>query len=827
MLNKESFVALILVGALGGFDLAAEVRELEDGIYRVDSPMIFGSDKSGTPERPVVWRAKNRGKVIFSGGVVITDWQKTELCGGHVFVGTIPGSGEIPGWSSAGCLHQLDPKMFETPLSVFERGERLTCARWPKGGAWAKVKAVLPSDKERGAGLQVAPEANVRAWAEEKDLWAHGLWKFEWADAKCRVLSVDAGRNAVRVDDTMVKFGFVPDRDYYVFNALSELSAPGEWAVDRKARKLYVWPREDVRDVEVTLADHLVVAKGLANMRFEGIVFEGARKEAFLMEGVTNVVIDACCFRHTSKEAIRATGAKGLRVTGCDFYDLGEGGVWIEGGDLATLERGDNVVDNCHIRHFGKVTANYKPGVCMKGSGNAITHNLIHHTEHQAIMFNCTDLYIGWNVIHDTLQHNDDAGAVYCCGQGGRGWTDMRGTLIEHNFIHNTGRLPHSKNCMALYFDDSSSGIQARYNFINRANQGIYCGGGNFHRIESNLLVSCSWPLVQGNRGADTNFGNGAQKGKEGPLWKGLARRRENPVWAARFPETEKILALADGRFAHWPLYNRFVGNVKIGCGEEDRQKDVAKRNNVWEGNRTVEEPAFCADFLRRDWRLVETSETFVALGGDLGFEKAGLYDSERRFSPAVKFGEDVAKVLPPHPDFTFEVGSVGVQIRPAGAFGVSKKTCFAEELVGCAPIRGFENILRLDVKGDAPHEWTEYSFSFTPKSDMKAAIHLLGRWGGDWTAYDDFRVSGAEIQDDLEQGTGWADYIEKNNPPRNHVPGKGGLVDESTQRFKAAKGHCFALAHGEHHFVHRVELKKDRRVTVTFKARNADTPQD
>lgn len=102
-----------------------------------------------------------------------------------------------------------------------------------------------------------------------------------------------------------------------------------------------------------------------------------------------------------------------------------------------------------------------------------------------------------------------------------------------------------------------------------------------------------------------------------------------------------------------------------------------------------------------------------------------------------------------------------------------------------------------------------------------------MGRWGGDWTAYDDFRVSGAEIQDDLEQGTGWTDYIEKNNPPRNHVPGKGGLVDESTQRFKAAKGHRFALAHGEHHFIHRVELKKGRRVTVTFKARNADTPQD
>ena len=804
---------------LGDNGKSSRTIELEDGVYRLDAPMELGAENSGTPEKPLVVRAKNRGKVVISGAVRISDWRKTDLCGGNVWVGTIPGTGEIPGWSSAGCLHKIDLAKLETPISVFARGERLTCARWPREGEWTHVNEVMPPDGKPGRILRVGEDADVAAWAAEKDLWTHGLWKFEWADAKCRVLGVDVANKTIRVDDTMVKFGFEAGCDFYVFNAVSAIGGPGEWALDRKSRRLYVWPKGDIRDVEITSLDHIVTANGLSNARFEGIVFEGTRCATFLMDGVTNVVVDACCFRHTSKEGIRATNAQRLRVSGSDFYDLGEGGIWIEGGDTATLERGDNVVDNCHIHHYGKVVANYKPGVCMKGSGNAITHNLIHHTDHQAIMFNCTDLYIGWNVIHDTLQHNDDAGAIYCCGQDGRGWTDMRGTLVEHNFIHNTGKLPHSRTCMAIYFDDSSSGIRARYNFVNRANIGIYGGGGNLHLIESNLLVSCARPLMQGRR--DNALG------KKSPLWLQLVERRKNPVWAGRFPETGRILALEDGRFAHCPLFNRFVGNVEIGCGDDQPDVDVEKRGNVWADNLKLKDETGCRDFFGRDWTLESGSRAFSALGGDLGFARAGLYDGDGRFSRAVKFGEPVGVVQRPHPDYTFNVGMVGVQIRPVSTKKAAVKECFADELINCEPIPGFENILRLRAPGKARREWTEYSFSFVPKYDLAANVHLLGKWNADFTAYDDFRIEGATVEDDLETGEGWHDFIEKNDPPRNNVPGPGGLVDESTRSFKAAKGRRFVLAHGEHHYVHRIEMKKGVRVTVTLKARSAETGQD
>ena len=156
--------------------VTSDTVELDDGVYRLDAPIVLNSERSGTPEKPLVVRAKNRGKVVLSGMVKISDWQKTDLCGGNVWVGTIPGEGEIPGWRSAGCIYK--PKLFEIPISVFAKGERLTCARWPKDGTWAKTDRALPSDGQPGGLLKVDAEADVTAWAQEKDLWAHGLWMY-------------------------------------------------------------------------------------------------------------------------------------------------------------------------------------------------------------------------------------------------------------------------------------------------------------------------------------------------------------------------------------------------------------------------------------------------------------------------------------------------------------------------------------------------------------------------------------------------------------------------------------------------------------------------
>ena len=92
------------------------------------------------------------------------------------------------------------------------------------------------------------------------------------------------------------------------------------------------------------------------------------------------------------------------------------------------------------------------------------------------------------------------------------------------------------------------------------------------------------------------------------------------------------------------------------------------------------------------------------------------------------------------------------------------------------------------------------------------------------FTAYDDFRVVGASVEDDLETGKGWRYIYEPTANPPKRESAKGGLVDASELNVKAAKGRRFVLIDGEHHYVHRVEMKKGERVTITLKARAVET---
>ena len=86
---------------------------------------------------------------------------------------------------------------------------------------------------------------------------------------------------------------------------------------------------------------------------------------------------------------------------------------------------------------------------------------------------------------------------------------------------------------------------------------------------------------------------------------------------------------------------------------------------------------------------------------------------------------------------------------------------------------------------------------------------------------------SGASVEDDLETGQGWRSVFEKQGTDDLPKPPVIGLVEDSKYGFKAAKGHCFALADYEYHYVHRIELKKGVRVTITFKARTGEAEKE
>merc|ERR1711964_799294 len=73
----------------------------------------------------------------------------------------------------------------------------------------------------------------MRAWQNET-VWAHGLWRWNWADSHRPVLAYDAssstltlGKDNIDRDVPLTKGG-----NFYVYNVRAELDQPGEYHVD-------------------------------------------------------------------------------------------------------------------------------------------------------------------------------------------------------------------------------------------------------------------------------------------------------------------------------------------------------------------------------------------------------------------------------------------------------------------------------------------------------------------------------------------------------------------------------------------------------------------
>ena len=808
---------------------AGAVVTFADGTYRLDSAVVLGEEDSGAPGAPVVWRAKNSTKAVFSGGVALRTWKRlTEAEGedaaralvpqealSRVIVAEVPAGIELPGFRGGGC--GTAGHLQEHPIALFQAGERLVPARWPNDGfASAGRPMGDPAPGRTCSGEFEFPKERLARWAKEPELWAYGLWRFEWADACVRVIKVQSEGGSVTVDSEPIGFGLREGAQFHVMNALSELDRPGEWAVDRARRRIYLWPKAKAYPM-LAAADGLVRAKGLREFVIGGFVFECSRTTALKFEKCERTAVIKSVICRCNSWGVDIAASKGCRVDGCDLYDLGEGGVHLDGGVFETLEPGCNAADNNHIHHYGLVIPNYKQGVRLDGVGNRATHNLIHHTRHQAVEFNGNDHYVGWNIIHDTCTFNDDAGAIYCCQ---RDWT-KRGTVVEHNLIHMTGKQPRATNDEAIYLDDYSSGTIVRWNVINRATSGVFVGGGNGNEIYGNLVMNASRSVTLSSRGIDSFSKKVAEKGRDSEIFRHLERRRdlfEGALWRERYPELLKVYDM-DPVKAHDSHWNRITNNVFVASGAilRGNWKNIEATTTIAGNLETKEDPGF-ADYFGMDWTLAPGPARDLL--GDLRIGDMGLYDSWKRVTPPVRVGDGITPPRALRPEYAPAKVRIDV-VADSLPDGVKE---MAEGCVGCC-VPGWGGGRRIFALDDAlaPAEWTEFSFSFVPTFDGEVRLDTMGA-RGEKTLYDAFRVEGASLENaGFEADGAWG--LPSVNPKDDRIDvcnteKPWGVLTAAEAKCDAAEGKRMACGNDMLNFTQRMKVRKGVRVTVKLMAR-------
>jgi parallel beta-helix repeat protein len=112
------------------------------------------------------------------------------------------------------------------------------------------------------------------------------------------------------------------------------------------------------------------------------------------------------------------------------------------------------------------------------------------------IMFSGNNLEIEFNHIRHVNLETEDTGAIYT---GGRDWISSRGSVIRHNFFHDSlgyGRegekwvSPHF--AWGVYLDDNAGGVDVIGNIVARCSRaGLHLHNGRDNHVENNVFIDC------------------------------------------------------------------------------------------------------------------------------------------------------------------------------------------------------------------------------------------------------------------------------------------------------------------------------------------------
>jgi len=608
---------------------AGVVVEVREGTYRLEEPLELGAEDGGSETSPVVYRAEKGKQVRIVGGAILTGWSEVcddsilarwdEAVRGRVLCVDLKAQGILEYGSAAG-----------GGIELFFNHQPMTLSRWPNEGfvKIADVVAMEPVDVrgtkgDRGGRFHYEGDRPLR-WKEERDLWLHGYWFWDWSDERMKVESIDHENRIITLVSPQHNYGYRKGQWFYALNALCEIDQPGEWYVDRDSGILYFYPPSPVEEGEalVSMVSHLIRVQGASHVTFQGFLMEGSRDTAVVIEEGTNCAVVGCTIRNVGGQGVRVSAGSRCSVVGCDLYQMAKGGISLTGGDVRTLEVGEHWADNNHIHHFGRWYRMYHGGIHLSGVGLRASHNLIHHAPHTAIFFGGNEHLIEFNEIHDVCLESNDAGAIYA----GRNWT-MRGTVIQNNFIHHVNGF-EGRGCVGVYLDDMFCGTILRNNVFYRVTRAAFIGGGRDNVVENNLFFQCSPSLHVDARAmgwAKYHTDDWVQEMEEKRTHLGI------PLFESPFIDRYPALATLLTGDPYAPEGNVIVRNVHWD-GTWDGMEGKAKPMLQMENNLIDEDPGVIVGKDGR-LRLRKNSPAFSLGFQPIAMDRIGPYKDARRAS--------------------------------------------------------------------------------------------------------------------------------------------------------------------------------------------------
>jgi len=467
---------------------------LREGTYRLDEPLVFGPEDSGTDKHAITYAAYPGEKVVVSGGRPITGWKRGE---GDVWSAQVPGVKEGEWYFRHLYVNARRAVRARTP----NKDDENPCRQL--------TGADLASDLSRYT--LTLPAGLLGDWSNQTDIEA--MVAGNWEINRLPVQSIDRASGVVVLapphaqGHSAIRPG--PGRWCCFESAPEMLDQPGEWYLNRKTGLLSYWPLagEDMATAEVVapVVERLVEVKGTAeqpvcNLHFQGIAFEHCGWE--LPEG-GYLGIQAChCtvgknwkrpwgripaairWDYVEKSSIEDgamahLGGCGVElVTSCHdnliqgnhVYDVSGNGIMLGGPrSEAEVPKRNRIANNhvhaCGVEYYGAV------GIWVGFAQQAaIAHNLVHDLPYTGISVGwqwnpeptpCKENLVEANHVYDVMNRLCDGGCIYTLGF-------QPGTVIRANHLHDVHRSRYAQGAPnnGMFIDQGSKGYLFEQNVI-------------------------------------------------------------------------------------------------------------------------------------------------------------------------------------------------------------------------------------------------------------------------------------------------------------------------------------------------------------------------
>lgn len=612
------------------------------GTYRFKKGVSFSELDSGSEAGDVIYRAQDGEKVYFKGSMELDVNKGKPVSDENIKSRMYPEIAEkvvqfnLMEQGFPYRLSRMNKVRYSYPLggegshqeyvNIYLNGAAQIIAQWPNGddGFVKWVEVVEKGDVQGGTkgGAFRYTEDNPERWLNADNAWLGGYHGYDYQYERTSLGSIDVENKAIWLAHpagSSVKS--TESRRWKIFNLLEEIDSPGEWFIDYKTMILYYYPPYTLKDATLEIAyldEHMINIENAEHITFSGIEFAETRRLGFYMKDVKNITVDKCNFTNMESNVIfidgsekavtdshwwqrqKINGSYNCSFTNCVFYNIGGTCFEMTGGNVDTLEKSNNRIENCVMTRTA-VNDKHASVIIIRGCGTTVKNNNISNSSFHAITYFGNDHEISYNEIYDVNRATDDVGTIYC----GRNYLH-RGDVIAYNFVHDVEPiLTQSRGFNpAIYWDDSASGQVAENNIIVNAFIGLYaCGQVN--TVKNNTIVN--------SKNLGLNITNGYQTEARMKRWQGDAASIANPeLYYERYPNID--IGFND-YWGNKNAFNKVLGNLNVNA-KDMRIDDCNYDWGTVEGNVVMEE---CNDFVnpeKLDYRIKSGSETAKEIPG-------------------------------------------------------------------------------------------------------------------------------------------------------------------------------------------------------------------